>query len=529
VSEVSAGIVRGAFDPCRTHINEPSCEGVKVDTTVVIVGAGPTGLMLACELGLAGVPTVVLEASALPRADAPAVAINVGAVEQLDRRGLLEPLKRDATTLPLPRTHFALFPLDVERMGERYANSLIVTQRDLSATLEKRARELGVVIRRDHQVVGLDRSGDGVRVTALTQDGTTDIACRYLVGCDGIDSTVRDLAGIAFPSTESPFYGLVGDFRAVAKEMPKEHLGYYHSQAGGMYMCLPIGPDTVRLMTAEFGRAPEDRESVVTPEETRTTIHRLTGTDPGPLELRWMSRYRNLSGLADAYHEDGVFLAGDAAHAMFPLNGQAITSGLHDAVNLGWKLAAAVHGWAAPDLLDTYHAERWPVGRRACVNIRAQISLSEDPDQVAPLREVVSRLASFEEGNAHLVEMVMGLDIDYSDPSDTGRARHALLGRVLPPVQLKTEDGPTDTARLSHAGRGVLLDLSGDPGTDWKVAGWQDRIDVVAAAPAPELAVRALLLRPDGHVAWVAPEHDARATLHATLDRWFGSAAPADR
>ncbi|RMI38645.1 FAD-dependent oxidoreductase [Streptomyces triticirhizae] len=501
-----------------------------MDTTVVIAGAGPTGLMLACELGLAGVPTVVLESSATPRDDAPAVAINVGAVEQLDRRGLLEPLKRDATTLPLPRTHFALFPLDVERLGERYTNSLVVTQRDLSATLERRAVELGVTIRRDHRVVGLDQGDDAVRVTARTQDGTAELTCRYLVGCDGTDSAVRELAGIPFPVVESPFYGLVGDFAGVAGDMPKEHLGYYHSPAGGMFMCLPIGPDTLRLMTAEFDRAPDDPASAVTPEEARATVKRLSGTDPGPLTLRWMSRYRNLSGLADAYRSGNVFLAGDSAHAMFPLNGQAITSGLHDAVNLGWKLAATVHGWAAPDLLDTYDAERRPVGRRACVNIRAQVSLSEDPDRVAPLREVVSWLASFDQSNAALIEMVMGLDVDYAGPARPEEpARHALLGRALPPVPLKTAEGATDTARLNHSGHGVLLDLSGDSSTDWKIAGWRDRVDVVTAAPTPELPARALLLRPDGHVAWVAPEHDARASLHATLTRWFGAAAPTDR
>jgi 2-polyprenyl-6-methoxyphenol hydroxylase-like FAD-dependent oxidoreductase len=495
-------------------------------STVVIAGAGPTGLLLACELGLAGVEAVVVERLDGQRTESPGVALNVAAVELLEQRGLLEPLKESAFTAALPRAHFALLPLHLERLTDRYLNSLIVTQDAVERVLEQRARELGAVVLRGHEVTGVDQDATGVEVTVRTAEGDRRIRAAYLVGCDGVDSTVRQLTGIGFPGRESPFYGLAGDIEVPLSELAAVHLGAYHSDSGGVYMCLPVGRDLVRLITAEYGTGPADPEAPVTWEETRETILRLTGTPLGAGRLRWMSRYRDLSALADRYREGRVLLAGDAAHAVFPLNGQAITTGLHDVVNLGWKLAATVRGLAPAGLLDTYHAERHPVGHRVRTNIEAQVSLSKQPEQVGPLRETLGQLIDLDEANRHLADLVMGLDIRYgvADPATA----HPLLGRSLPPVVLKTSGGAVGLGELLAGGHGVVLDLSGGGAQTAAVAaGWADRVDTVTAAPTAEIDARALLLRPDGHIAWV-PSRDGDGDaegLRAALERWFGAPA----
>jgi hypothetical protein len=218
-----------------------------------------------------------------------------------------------------------------------------------------------------------------------------------------------------------------------------------------------------------------------------------------------------------------VFLAGDAAHVHFPLGGQALSTGIEDAVNLGWKLAADVQGWAPKELLDSYHDERHPVGARACMTTRAQVAVMHPLEKVAPLRDVLTELFQFEEVNDYLVKMAAGLDIQYTFeyPGSAGTVAHPLLGWRLPDIALKTATGVSGVAQALHAGRGVLLDFSG--GAAVELDGWADRVDVVAAEPTTEIDATAVLLRPDGRVAWAHGDDAAGyAGLLAALAMWFG-------
>jgi 2-polyprenyl-6-methoxyphenol hydroxylase-like FAD-dependent oxidoreductase len=496
--------------------------------TVVIVGAGPTGLMLACELALAGARPVVLERLPEHSGQAPGMAINSTVVELLDQRGLMDPLRDES--LEWPQAHFAHLFLEPTELAEPHEYTHVLPQAHLERWLEERAGALGARVLRGHEVVGLAQDGDGVTVRVRTGGTERDLRCAYVVGCDGARSAVRQLAGIDFPGTDEPFYGIVGD---LATELTDEVIGHIgaHQCPGGVYTVSPFGPGGVRIATGEFDAAPPDPDAPVTVDELRESVRRLTGADPVPGTPIWLARWDNATRQADRYREGRVFVAGDAAHVHFPLGGQAMSTGIEDAVNLGWKLAAAVGGWAAPDLLDTYHAERYPVGERACLTTRAQVALMHPMARVAPLRDVFSELLRFPDVNDYLVRMAGGLDVRYRMAGQPhGDGAHPLLGRRLPAVPLNTADGPSSTAQVLRTGRGVLLDFTGRNGLDERADGWADRVDVVRAEPEPRIGACALLLRPDGRVAWVAGdrvERPEQASLGNALRAWFGAPARA--
>ncbi|MEU4746978.1 FAD-dependent monooxygenase, partial [Actinosynnema sp. NPDC023658] len=292
------------------------------------------------------------------------------------------------------------------------------------------------------------------------------------------------------------------------------------SPSGGHYAGAPLAPGRLRVITAEFDLAPPS--AAPTGHDLQAAAERLTGAPLPELEVHWLTGYGNPTRNADRYGEHNVFLAGDAAHVHFPQNGLGIGTGLHDAVNLGWKLAAVLAGRAGDELLDTYHAERYPVGAEACTVVRAQIELCHPPERVEALRSVVARLFEFDDVNRHLVETVTGTGVRYPMPYAT---QHPLLGRRLRTVPLETAGGATDVAKLLHGGRGVLLDLSdGESGWARESAGWESLIDLVTARPVPGIDATALLLRPDGHVAWVATAEDDKG-LRAALSTWWGRAA----
>jgi 2-polyprenyl-6-methoxyphenol hydroxylase-like FAD-dependent oxidoreductase len=474
--------------------------------TVVIAGAGPTGLMLACELGLSGVDTVVLETRAEPRQDAPGMAINAGVIELLDQRGLMAPVRMG--TRSLPTVHFAMLPLDATKLA-RHEDTVLVLQSRLERVLAGRAAELGVDIRRGHEVVAVEQDAGGVTVTARTATGEERVRARYLVGCDGRDSAVRELAGIGFPGVDPPFHGLVGDVEVSYFDLLPSQLGAHLCPSGGHYAGAPLEEGVLRVVTAEFGRRPPEGE--VTLDELRAAVRRLTGTDLKAGAVRWLTRYGNPTRNAEKYQQGAVFLAGDAAHIHFPLNGQGIATGVYDAVNLGWKLAAELHGWAPADLLTSYHTERHPVGEWTCTNVRAQIELCYPPEKVAPIREFLLGLRQVDTINEHLIELVTGLGVRYPIGD------HPLAGRRLPHVPL----GATSVPELLHGGRGVLLDLSDGHARLPDVTGWHDRIDVVTAPSTQDIDAAAVLLRPDGHVAW-AGDDGTTAGLETAVKAWFG-------
>jgi 2-polyprenyl-6-methoxyphenol hydroxylase-like FAD-dependent oxidoreductase len=492
--------------------------------TVVIAGAGTAGLMLACELGLAGVDAVVVERHPEPRIDAPSVAINPGTVEHLDQRGLMEELRED--TMVLPSEHFGFVFMDATRLGRPHENTHLLLQTRLEDRLERRAAELGVQIRRGREVVGLERAENGVSVSLDGPDGAELLRGRYLVGCDGRSSAVRTLAGIGFPGSEAPFHGIVGDVEIDHSELAPEHVGVRHLPSGGHFLGAPFEPGVYRVMLAEFGRESPPEHVPVDIEELCDSMLRLTGVELKAEKFRWLSRYANVTRNAERYSDGPVFLAGDAAHVHYPFNGLGIGTGIHDAVNLGWKLAATLHGWAPAGLLDTYHAERHPVGQAACDIVRAEVSLCHPPDTMAPMRGVLARLIEFDDVRHYLVDAVTGIGVRY--PSGEGNA-HPLVGRRLPHTELTSPDGPGSVPALLYNGRGVLLDLTGGPagglGAD-EVVGFRDRVDVVSAQPTTDIGATAVLLRPDGHVAWAAGEDEDMNGLRASLRAWFGSPTP---
>ncbi|MFG2531757.1 FAD-dependent monooxygenase [Streptomyces sp. NPDC048516] len=491
---------------------------------IVIAGGGPVGLMLACELGLAGVETLVLERQPEPNEQSRGGAINAAVVELLTQRGLMEALRGDG--FEFTQAHFAHLPLDAPRVPERHAFSFAVPHARLEQRLAERAVKLGVDIRRDAEVVGLAQDPDGVVLTVRT--GGTDVTVRgsHLVGCDGAQSTVRGLAGIGFPGTTPRFYGMLGDLVVEPGNPLLARIGKNQYETG-LCTVVPTSPTTLRVMTGEFGIEPEDRTAPVTFEELSAAYTRLTGAELQGVP-QWLSRWDATSRQAERYRVGRVFLAGDAAHVHFPLGGQALSTGIEDAVNLGWKLAAEVAGWAAPDLLDTYESERYPVGARACLTTRAQTALMHGLTEIAPLREVLGDLLALDEVNTYLVKMVGGIDIHYpmgEKSSESHAVAQGLKGSRLADIPLIASGGSTSVAQLLASGRGLLLDLSGQ-GQASDLAGWTDRVDHVRAEPTAEIDAAAVLLRPDGRVAWatdvMSGERDE--TLSAALRKWFGAA-----
>ncbi|MBS2966784.1 FAD-dependent monooxygenase [Actinocrinis puniceicyclus] len=499
-----------------------------MNDTVIIAGASTTGLMLACELGLRGVRAIVLEAAAGPRRDTPAAAINTTSVELLEQRGLMEGMYEDS--LPIGVAHYALLWLDASVMNGR--NNVLLNQARLNRELLERAGELGVDVRFGHRVTALRQSEDEVTVTVTVEaDGTpVEVAGGYLVGCDGADSAVRSLAGIDFPGEDSPFYGIYGDLTVSIGELEPGLLGAFHYPDGGVFMGAPLGPDTLRVVTAEWAATPPAGE--VTAQEAFDHIKRLTGFELTGAQADWLARYPDTVRNAAQYRDGRVFLAGDAAHMFFPLGGQRMNTCMQDAVNLGWKLAAAIEGWAPAGLLDTYHGERHPVGARACRNLAAQTALMPMTGGIGELREMLTELITKDQVNRYLLDFVTGLDVRYPMPArETGQEAdapphgepHALLGARLGPLAIKTDEGESNALIPLRGGHGVLFDFSGATQRLPDVSGWSDRVDVVAAQPLEPIDAAAVLVRPDGHAAWVDATGGDAAGLLAALRAWFGA------
>jgi 2-polyprenyl-6-methoxyphenol hydroxylase-like FAD-dependent oxidoreductase len=470
---------------------------------VVVVGAGPVGLLPACELRLAGTRPVVLEKrlepSALPRAN----GLVGGIVDVLDRRGLLERFRAGSPVAgALPGFPFGSVPLRFADLADNPVRGLLVQQPEVERLLGERAAELDTEIRRGHEVLALEQDGTGVDLHVVGPDGGYRLRARYAVGCDGGRSPVRTMAGIGFPGTTDREVLRMGHFRGVDVSGVDLRPGWNRTDRGRALVTSPHpGVHVVAVREdGDHGGEPGPMPQA----ELRDSLRRVLGHDVGLGEPIWLSRTASQARIADAYRACRVLLAGDAAH-LFPAGGSALDVGMVDAVNLGWKLAAEVRGSAHPGLLDTYESERRPVGLRTLTQTRAQAALDRvTGEEGTALRALLTEVFALEQPLRHLGELIQGSAVRYAVPGE----EHPLLGRFLPDFPLTTAAGHTRFAELLHAGRPVLLDLTGA----WSGT---EGVDVVAAR-SDEAPADALLVRPDGHVAWAAGSTGPREAV----ERW---------
>ncbi|MFE0357726.1 FAD-dependent monooxygenase [Streptomyces nigra] len=498
-------------------------EGNTVDTDVIVVGAGPTGLMLAGELRLGGARVVVVERLAEPTGQSRGLGFTARAMEVFDQRGLLP---RFGTLEKSPMGHFGGIQFDYTVLEDAHFGARGVPQSQTEAVLEEWAGELGADIRRGWELTKLSEDGHGVEVVAATPDGEQRLRAAYLVGCDGGQSVVRRAAGFDFPGLPATRRMYLADVTgcAIRPRFLGERLEH------GMVMAAPLAPGVDRIIVCEHGTPAGDRPQTVEFDEVAAAWERITGESLAGGGADWVSSFTDATRQTSAYRKGRVLLAGDAAHVHLPAGGQGLSTGVQDAVNLGWKLAAVARGRAPEALLDTYHDERHPVGARLLMNTRAQGMIFLGGPEADPARAVFGELMELEDVRRRLAGIVSHLDIAY----DLGPGTHPLLGRRLPPRPLELPDGTrTGTADLLHPARGVLLDLAGDPAPRETAARWSDSVTVVTARPEDPDAfagATALLVRPDGHVAWAAGGDSARDDVAAGIDRlvqslhhWFGS------
>jgi 2-polyprenyl-6-methoxyphenol hydroxylase-like FAD-dependent oxidoreductase len=469
---------------------------------VIVAGGGPTGLMLASELRLQGVHVVLLERDTEPTPYVRALGLHARSIEVMDQRGLLERFLALGRQYPAGSSFAAIAKPPPQQLDTAHPYILGIPQPTTDRLLTEHALELGVDIRRGCELVGLSQDDDGV--TAELADGTR-LRARYLAGCDGGRSTVRKLLGVGFPGEPSRIETLLGEMEVA---VPLETLTAVMSEVRKTELrfgAAPLGDGVYRVVVPAAGVA-GDRSVPPTLEEVKQQLRAYSGTDFGVHSPRWISRFGDATRLAERYRTGRVLLAGDAAHIHPPTGGQGLNLGVQDAFNLGWKLAAEVHGWAPDGLLDSYHTERHPVAADVLDNTRAQMQLMTAEPGLQAVRRLVSRLMDFEEVNRYLTETITAIGVRY----DFGEG-HELLGRRMRDVTLKRGR----LYELMHRGRGLLLDQTGR----LDVTGWADRVDHVVDV-SEELDVPAVLLRPDGHVAWVG---DDQRELLDRLPRWFGA------
>ncbi|PKW06073.1 2-polyprenyl-6-methoxyphenol hydroxylase [Streptomyces sp. 1222.5] len=470
---------------------------------VIIAGCGPTGAMLAAELRLHDVRVLVLEKETEPVSFARVVGLHVRSIELMAMRGLLDRMLEHGRRRPAGGFFAAIDKPAPKDLDSAHAYLLGIPQPVVVRLLEEHARRLGAQVRRGGAVAGLQQDDEGVTVELA--DGER-LRSRYLVGCDGGRSTVRKLLGVGFPGEPSRTETLMGEMEV---GVPQAEIAAKVAEVKDTYRTFslrPFGEGVHRVVVP--GAAVGERAEPPTLEDFRERLRAVAGTDFGVHSPRWLSRFGDATRLAERYRVGRVLLAGDAAHIHPPAGGQGLNLGVQDAFNLGWKLAARIRGWAPASLLDTYQAERRPVAEDVLDNTRAQMELLSTEPGPRAVRRLLTELMDLDEVNRRLIEKItaVGVRYDFGDGPD-------LLGRRLRDI---------DVARgrlydLLRRGRGLLLDRTGR----LTAGGWSDRVDQLAD-PTAALDVPCVLLRPDGHVAWIG---DEQRDLDDHLRRWFGRPA----
>jgi len=478
---------------------------------VVIAGAGPTGLMLAAELALAGVDVAIVER----RARQELIGLRAGGlhsrtIEVLDQRGIADRFLSQGQVFRA--AGFSLIPLDISDFPTRHNYLLQLWQNQIERILADWVGELAVTIYRGRDVIGFVQDDTGVNVAVC--DGQP-VRAEYLVGCDGGRSLIRKAAGIAFPGWDPTTSWLIAEV-----EMAEEPKWGFHRDALGAHAIGKVeNGRSARVVLTE----PQLRlDSEPTLRDVSEALIAVYGTDYGIHRPTWISRFTDVTRQAAAYRDRRALLAGDAAHVHPPMGGQGLNIGVQDAVNLGWKLAQVVKRTSPESLLDTYHTERHPVAARVLRNTMAQVALRRTDDRTKALGDTVSELLGMDEPRRRLASEMSGLGVHY----DLGEG-HPVLGRRMPDLDLVTADGPLRVFALLHDARPVLLNLDEPGGFD--IAPWADRVQLVDAkhvgtwelpAIGAVTAPTAVLVRPDGYVAWVGDL--TQVGLADALTTWFG-------
>jgi 2-polyprenyl-6-methoxyphenol hydroxylase-like FAD-dependent oxidoreductase len=515
-----------------------------MDADAIISGAGPSGLLLAAELRLAGARPLVLERQ--PEINTTPKANGVGGqiLQLLRYRGLLDRLEA-ATTAPTPRP---VYPwgdvhLDLTRLADPPLRGLPLPQPELERALDEHARELGAEVRRGHELLGFVQDETSVTADVRGPDGAPyQLTARYLVGCDGPHGIVRETAGIAFPGTTYPEVNRLGQTSWPESvtlldngdlEVPglgRLRRGWTRTDAG----LFGFGGRTsggLMVSTTEDESTHVDDDVPMTLAELQASIRRVLGGDLPLGEPFRLSRFTFQSRQAERYRDRRILLAGDAAH-LYPATGVALNVGMQDVVNLAWKLAADIHGWAPPGLLDTYHDERRFVSARTMMQTQAQVAVRRGHDAAAEaLRDVLRELLGDEQPAHRLAALIAGTDIRYPSPDpdtdpNTDPNQHALTGTFAPDLPLRADGGKTSVAALMHPARPILLDLADRPDLRGLARPWQDRVEI-HAAETDHRPADALLIRPDAYIAWAAgidePADTAAPALRQALSSWFGA------
>ncbi len=483
--------------------------------SVVIAGCGPAGMMLAGELALARIDVVIVEPRTSQVVDGSrAGGLHSRTIEVLDQRGIAERFLSEGQAFPA--VGFAGVPLDISDFPTRHNYLLALWQSIFEPILADWVEELEVPILRGLEVVGFAQDDTGVDVE-LSDD--TSLRAEYLVGCDGGRSLVRKAAGIDFVGSDPSTSWMIAEV-----EMDEEPEIGIRPEGGG------IGPVNRAVGGGPFRVVLTERQHEHTGDPTLQELSEALvsayGTDFGVHSPTWISRFTDMTRQAVSYRQGRVLLAGDAAHVHPPQGGQGLNTGVQDAVNLGWKLAQVVNKTSTESLLDTYHAERHPVGARVLHNTMAQVALAGADPRHQALRDTMAELLGMDEPRKRIAAMLSGLDVHY----DLGEG-HPLLGRRMPDLDLDTADGPTRVFTLLHDARPLLLNL-GEPG-GIEISSWANRVRLVDAKHYGtwELPVlgeiaspQAVLIRPDGHVAWAGDITDQE--LPQALATWFGAAKP---
>ena len=483
------------------------------DYGVVIAGGGPTGLMLAAELRLAGIDAVIVEPRATQALESSrAGGLHSRTIEVLDQRGIADRFLAEGQAMQIQG--FAGTALDISDFPTRHNYGLALWQRDFERILGAWAVGLGVPFLRERAVRDFGQDDTGIDVTL--SDGRL-LRADYLVGCDGGRSIVRKAAGIAFPGLDPTTSWMIAEV-----EMHEPEIGV-RPEGGGIGPKDRVNGGSPYGVVLKESQVEHDHEPTL--QDLRDALVRAYGTDFGAHSPAYLSRFNDATRQAASYREGRVLLAGDAAHVHPPQGGQGLNTGVQDAVNLGWKLARVVKGTSPAALLDTYHTERHPVGARVLQSTIVQVALSDPDLRHQVVRETVGDLLSMDEPRKRFAARMSGLDIHY----DLG-AGHPLLGRRMPDLDLQTAAGPTRTFTLLHDARPVLL-VFGTPG-GFDVAPWSDRVPMIEATydgvwELPVIgevsAPATVLIRPDGHVAFAGDGTDP--ALPRAINTWFGAAA----